>query len=247
MGENTWLTYLLMGSDTLCKIGEGCGELLDIDAKTERMEELQWARIRVRIKEERIPNMVDIWAENMCYSQLERERVRVRHAEGKRVMENEGVKARGLDAGGGWDVEADSWGGATHGLSSRDGWVAPRALGSFALEKNDMRRLSEAELIQNERSLTDLALAKEAMRYDKVFSHSDCLVSGTPSFPSPFFGWTPVGEYCDLSGDDKERDEGENPIQMIMGTKSPTGENVECWDLVEVNKSRIEDAERRWS
>ena len=26
-------------------------------------------------------------------------------------------------------MEADSWGGATHGLSSRDEWVAPRASG----------------------------------------------------------------------------------------------------------------------
>ncbi|WJZ93090.1 hypothetical protein VitviT2T_012052 [Vitis vinifera] len=62
------LPISLWDRDILCKIGEGCGRFLDIDAKTERMEELQWARIRVRIKEERIPNMVDIWVENMCYS-----------------------------------------------------------------------------------------------------------------------------------------------------------------------------------
>ncbi|RVW54810.1 hypothetical protein CK203_071643 [Vitis vinifera] len=40
-----------------------------------------------------------------------------------------GAQGSSPDAGGGWDVEADSWGGATHGLSSRDGWVAPRASG----------------------------------------------------------------------------------------------------------------------
>ncbi|RVW81853.1 putative mitochondrial protein [Vitis vinifera] len=39
-----------------------------LDVKTERMEELQWARIRVRVKDGKIPNMVDIWVENMCYS-----------------------------------------------------------------------------------------------------------------------------------------------------------------------------------
>ena len=50
-----------------------------------------------------------------------------------------------------------------------------------------------------------------------------------------------MGEYCDHSGDEKERDEGENPLQMLIGTKSPMGETVECWDLVEVNKSRTED------
>ena len=109
-------------------------------------------------------------------------------------------------------------------------------------EKDGMRRLSEAEFIQKERSMTDLALAEEAMRYDKVFFQSDCLVFGTPSFPSPFFGRTPVGEYCDHSRDEKERDEGENPLQMLIGTKSPMGETVECWDLVKVNKSRTEDS-----
>ena len=51
-----------------------------------------------------------------------------------------------------------------------------------------------------------------------------------------------MGEYCDYSGDEKERDEGENPLQMLSGTKSPMGETVECWDLVEVNKSRTEDS-----
>ena len=94
-------------------------------------------------------------------------------------------------------------------------------------EKDDMRRLSEAEFIQRERSLTDLALAEEAMRYDKVFFQSDCLVSGTPSLSSPFFGRTPVGEYCDFSGDEKERDEGENPLQILIGTEPPMGETVE--------------------
>ena len=108
------LPISLWDRDILCKIGEGCGRFLDIDAKTERMEELQWARIRVRIKEERIPNMVDIWVENMCYSlalwwetrptlrllqadekgktlaaagEVEGE---VQSREGKRVMEDEG-------------------------------------------------------------------------------------------------------------------------------------------------------------
>ncbi|RVX18413.1 hypothetical protein CK203_006490 [Vitis vinifera] len=55
-------------SDILSKIGEECGGFLDIDAKTERMEELQWARILVKINDEKIPNMVEIWAENMRYS-----------------------------------------------------------------------------------------------------------------------------------------------------------------------------------
>ena len=62
------LPISLWDRDILSKIGEGCGGFLDIDVKMERMEELQWARIRVRIKDEKIPNMVEIWVENMCYS-----------------------------------------------------------------------------------------------------------------------------------------------------------------------------------
>ena len=52
----------------LRRIGEECGGFLDIDAKTEKMEELQWARILVKINGEKIPNTVEIWVENMRYS-----------------------------------------------------------------------------------------------------------------------------------------------------------------------------------
>ena len=45
------LPIFLWDRDILSKIGEGCGGFLDIDVKTERMEELQWARIRVRVKD----------------------------------------------------------------------------------------------------------------------------------------------------------------------------------------------------
>ena len=62
------LPISLWNRDILSKIGEGCGGFLGIDVKTERIEELQWVRIRVRRNEEKIPNMVEIWVENMCYS-----------------------------------------------------------------------------------------------------------------------------------------------------------------------------------
>ncbi|RVX07587.1 hypothetical protein CK203_025237 [Vitis vinifera] len=157
--KEAWVRILglpisLWDRDTLCKIGEGCGEFLDVDAKTERMEELQWARIRVRIKEDRIPNMVDIWVENTCYAVAlwweirptlrklqadDKGRTLAAAGEGEGEFSDtrgqardgggRGLKARDPDAGGGWDVEADSWGGATHGQSSRVGWVAPRASG----------------------------------------------------------------------------------------------------------------------
>ena len=137
------LPISLWNRDTLCKIREGCGGFLDIDAKTERMEELQWARIWVRIKEEKIPNRVEIWVENMCYSLTlwweTRPTLRVmptvekgkplvtdgevegefQPREGKRVREAEGgSRPRGADAVCGWDAKVDSWVGAIHGVLS---------------------------------------------------------------------------------------------------------------------------------
>ena len=113
---------------------------------------------------------------------------------------------------------------------------------SLFWEKDGLRRLSEAEFLHIEQTKTDLALVEEATRYDNVPFQSDCLISEPPSFPSPFFGRTQVGEYCDLSGLEKERDESENPLQMIIGMEPPLSETIECWDLVEVNKSRTETA-----
>ena len=99
---------------------------------------------------------------------------------------------------------------------------------SLFWERDGLRRLSEAEFLHIKRTKTDLALVEEASRYDNVPFQSGCLISEPLSFPSPFFGRTPVGEYCDLSGLEKERDEGENPLQMLIGTESPLSETVEC-------------------
>ncbi|RVW42758.1 hypothetical protein CK203_079938 [Vitis vinifera] len=289
LGENTGLTYLLMGSDTLCKIGEGCGEFLDIDAKNGKDGGVAVARIRVRIKEDRIPSMVDIWVENTCYSVALWWEIRptlrklqaadkgrnlaaagegageFQPREGKRVMEEEGGSRLEtqkqvvdgmwrLTAGAGQPMDCPHGSGGSHlgfqsplvdhvGPKERVDfrrsiiWKPKEGVGPVVegpsvetnlhsnvaqtcgprcsmnpapddpllREEDDMRRLSGAELIQKERSSTDLALAEEAMR------------------------------------DGKERDEGENPIQMIMGSKSPTSENADCWDLVEVNNNTTED------
>ena len=112
---------------------------------------------------------------------------------------------------------------------------------SLFWEKDGLPRLSEAKLLHRERTKTDLALVEEATRYDIVPFQSDCLIPEPLSSPSPFFGRTPVGEYCDLSGLEEKCDEGENPLQMLMGMEPPLSETVECWDLVEANKSRTDD------
>ncbi|RVX06671.1 hypothetical protein CK203_029568 [Vitis vinifera] len=193
LGENTWPTYLLMGSGhplqdkrgmwgifwTLTPNGEDGGVAADDKGRT-----LAAAK------------------EGEGESQTR---------EGKRVMEEEGgsrLETQTQVVDGMWRLTARA--GATHGLSSRVGWVAPRASGYGAYarpriwkpkegvglvaegpsvetslhsnvaqicgpsssripapedpllrEKDDMRRLSGAELIQNERSPTDFALVEE--------------------------------------------------------------------------------------
>ncbi|RVX05710.1 hypothetical protein CK203_027385 [Vitis vinifera] len=234
-----------------------------------RMEELQWARIRVRIKGEKIPNMMDIWVENMCYSlalwwetrlmlralptdergkpfvtagEVEGE---VQPREGKRVMEAEGGPrledqaqlvdgTRRLISGSGRPMDCFRGLDGSHlgpqGVVRMQGrplemglLEKPRgpmglnpsssSVDSFGPKEMDgLRRLSEVEFLHKERSKIDLALVEEALRYDSVSSQFGCL----------------------------EREEGENPLQILIGTEPPMGETVECWDLVEVNKSRTE-------
>ncbi|KAJ9686979.1 hypothetical protein PVL29_015719 [Vitis rotundifolia] len=52
----------------LRRVGEECGGFLAIDSQTEKMEELQWARILVKIKGKELPNTVEIWVEEECYT-----------------------------------------------------------------------------------------------------------------------------------------------------------------------------------
>ncbi|RVW53118.1 LINE-1 retrotransposable element ORF2 protein [Vitis vinifera] len=313
LGKDSGSSISLWNRDILSKVGEVCGGFLGIDVKTERMEELQWARIRVRKIEEKTPNMVEIWVENMCYSLTlwweTRPTLRVlptggkgksvategevegepQPREGKRVRRQRGLEpevqtqsadgTRRLTSGSGRPMECSLlllcglfWAKEKEDLRRIEAWKPTVEVGRVAdgqkvpsdqlaeaqrcgpshagsplsdmslfWEKDGMRWLGEAELLHIERSKTDLALAEEASRYVMVPFQSDCLVPVPPSSPLSFFGRTPVGEYCDLSGLEEKRDEDENPLQMLMGMESPVSETGECWDLVEASKSRIED------
>ncbi|KAL6350788.1 hypothetical protein AAG906_031374 [Vitis piasezkii] len=308
------LPISLWNRDILSKVGEACGGFLGLDAKTERMEELQWARIRVRKIEEKTPNMVEIWVGDMCYSLTlwweTRPTLSVSPTGGKGkavVTEGETQSADGtrrLTSGSGRPMECSR---GPYGLqlkpsgeaaSEQLGGLSMRPLGPRALinpppgaslgpkenkrivawrptveaglaaekepsdhlaeaqrcspshagsppsdmslvwEKNGMRWLGEAELLPLERSMTDLALVEEASRY--VLAQSDCLIPVLPSSPLSFFGRTPLGEYCDPSGLGEKCDEDENPLQMLMGMDPPVSEPVECWDLVEASKDRVD-------
>ncbi|RVX15433.1 Protein arginine N-methyltransferase 1.6 [Vitis vinifera] len=52
----------------LRRIGEECGGFLAIDSQTEKLEELQWARILVKTNGEELPNVVEVWIEDLCYA-----------------------------------------------------------------------------------------------------------------------------------------------------------------------------------
>ena len=331
---------------------------MDIDEKTERKEEIQWARIRVRINGGKIPKMVEICVENLCYSlslwwetrptmrvtstvekgksigadeedegggaegEVEgevqpREGKRVRKVGGGSRLEEQLQKVDGtrkLTHGSGRSTECSRGLGAlqlrpkgkgimqsgpsemgfvvepsgSEGLSPSSSFVvsigqkgkadsrrikawkptvdiglvedgqrpmrepsghlveaqsrgpssgSPRYECYLFWEKDGLQRLREAESLHTEQTKTDLALVEEAKRYVR----SDCLIPEPPLPPSFLFGRTPVGEFCDLSGHGKKCDEDENPLQMIMGSESPSRETGECWDLVEVSKSSTVD------
>ena len=62
------LPVSLWERDILRKIGEACGGLLAIDHQTEKMEELQWARLLVKRNGESPPSLVEVWADGFCYA-----------------------------------------------------------------------------------------------------------------------------------------------------------------------------------
>ncbi|RVW91418.1 hypothetical protein CK203_038567 [Vitis vinifera] len=60
------LPVSLWERDILRRIGMPVG-FLDIDSQTETLEDLQWARILVKLNKEKPPNVVEVWTEEFCY------------------------------------------------------------------------------------------------------------------------------------------------------------------------------------
>lgn len=52
----------------LRRVGDMCGGFVAMDPQTEKMEDLQWARILVKTKNEDLPSTLDIVVEEACYS-----------------------------------------------------------------------------------------------------------------------------------------------------------------------------------
>ncbi|KAJ9696885.1 hypothetical protein PVL29_008886 [Vitis rotundifolia] len=62
------LPVSLWDREILRRIGEECGGFLAVDPQTEKLGELQWARILVKTIGEERPNEVEVWVEDLCYS-----------------------------------------------------------------------------------------------------------------------------------------------------------------------------------
>ena len=62
------LPVSLWEQDILRMIGDECGGFLAVDSQTKKMEELQWARLLVKHNGEELPNVVEVWVEELCYS-----------------------------------------------------------------------------------------------------------------------------------------------------------------------------------
>ena len=61
------LPVSLWDRDILKRVGEECGGFLAVDNQTEKLEELQWARILVKVNGDELPSAVEIWVDERCY------------------------------------------------------------------------------------------------------------------------------------------------------------------------------------
>ena len=62
------LPVSLWERDILRKIGDACGGFLAIDHQTEKMEDLQWARLLVKQNGGSLPSLVEVWSDGCCYA-----------------------------------------------------------------------------------------------------------------------------------------------------------------------------------
>ncbi|RVW27912.1 hypothetical protein CK203_084953 [Vitis vinifera] len=249
--------------DILRKIGEECGRFLAVNCQTEKMEELQWARLLVEPNGEELPNVVKFWVEKMCYSiTLWWEvrlvmRVATVGKRGKVVTTGEEVggeactrtSKRVLEAKEGSRLEAlllhvdgtQGGGGSSYfGKWSKPNEGPRRWYFPFWV-KDGLRRLSEEETQSEGISKTDCALLEEVARYENASFSFGMVVSTPPFSPSSIYGRTPLGEYYDLSRATLDITQGVTH-RLCNGSGSIEQEEGKCWELIEVNTDSIEES-----
>ena len=95
------------------------------------------------------------------------------------------------------------------------------------------RRQAEMEPCLVEKSRTNCALIEEATRYGCVPIPCGLMASGLSPSPLFFFGRTPLGDFCDISRDDRVTCLRETPLHMLLPLGPPEEENACRWDLRE--------------
>ncbi|RVW96387.1 hypothetical protein CK203_020873 [Vitis vinifera] len=253
MGKDSGSSISLWNRDILSKVGEACGGFLGMDAKTERMEELQWARIRADAE-----RVADGREREICCTEGEVEG-EAHSREGKRVKEAKGGSrpevqmqsadgTRRLTSGSGRPMECSH---GPYGLQLKPQETESVQSGQVGLGSL-MRPCGTEGLIKSSSSVASLGpkenrrikawrptveaglVAEKKSRVTTLLRPRDA-AQATREAHSLI-----LGEYCDLSGLGEKRDEDENPLQMLMGMEPPVSEPVECWDLVEASKDRID-------
>ena len=89
------------------------------------------------------------------------------------------------------------------------------------------RRQAEMEPCLVEKSRTDCALIEEASRYECALIPCGLMASRLSPSPLFFFGRTPLGDFCDISGDDRVTHLRETPLCLLLPLGPPEEEN-EC-------------------
>ena len=112
-------------------------------------------------------------------------------------------------------------------------WAGPNQLsetdaeGVPFWEYDGRRRQAEMEPCLAEKSRTDCALIEEASRYECAPIPCGLMASRLSPSPLFFFGRTPLGDFCDISGDDRVTHLRETPLCMLLPL-GPSEEENDC-------------------
>ncbi|RVW18300.1 Transposon TX1 uncharacterized 149 kDa protein [Vitis vinifera] len=104
--------------DILRKIGDACGGFLAIDHQTEKMEDLQWARLLVKRNGGSPPSLVEVWIEGFV-TRLPYVGNQASHQSSGDWKERKTVVTDAKE--GGWDTESGQWVGSEPGSKSERG------------------------------------------------------------------------------------------------------------------------------
>ncbi|RVX23154.1 hypothetical protein CK203_000908 [Vitis vinifera] len=223
----------------LRRVGKECRGFLAIDSQMKKLEELQWARILVKLIARRFLTwwkfrskgvlLLTLWWEVRPVEEDDDARLetQLQSANGTRGQTSGSgrplVHYRGLDG---------SSVGPHGGLQLLD----PVFSSSFEAGSTSF----------GPTSLEDPRWVKAMEAFVALSSVGWMIAEAHPNLwkgtePSLSLGVTPLGEYYDYSGDDRETIQGETPLRMLNAPGPIEDETVNHWELMEVNNGNNEE------